>query len=174
MSALPLLREGASRIELRPERPDDRPFLEALYASTREREMALLPWTDEQKRAFLASQFEAQHTYYVDRFADARFLVIEEAGAPIGRIYIHRRSDEIDLVDIALLPERRGSGIGTSLVRGVMDEAVRADLPLRLHVEHDNPARRLYDRLGFRVLENQGVYLRMEWRFRPERSGRVS
>ena len=83
---------------------------------------------------------------------------------PIGRLYIDRSEDEIRLIDIALLPEHRGKGIGGSLMRQTLDEARLAGKPVRIHVEHNNPARRLYDRLGFRPVEDQGVYDLLEWR----------
>jgi ribosomal protein S18 acetylase RimI-like enzyme len=149
---------------LRTETLEHLEFLRALYATTRQDEMRRVPWTDEQKESFLSSQFDAQHAYYRGRFPDASYLVIFIDGAPAGRLYVHRRADEIELVDVALLPRHRGTGIGGALVRDLQDEAARSGLPLRLYVEHENPAKRLYDRLGFRVLRDIGLYFQMEWR----------
>jgi ribosomal protein S18 acetylase RimI-like enzyme len=149
---------------LRTETPEHLEFLRALYATTRQDEMRRVPWTDEQKESFLSSQFDAQHAYYRGRFPDASYLVVFIDGSPAGRLYVHRRADEIELVDVALLPRHRGTGIGSALVRDLQDEAARSGLPLRLYVEHENPARRLYDRLGFRVLRDIGLYFQMEWR----------
>lgn len=126
--------------------------------------MRRVPWTDEQKNAFLSSQFDTQHAYYRARFPDASYLVIAIDGAPAGRFYVHRQTDEIELVDIALLPQHRGAGLGSALVRELLDESARSGVPVRLYVEHENPAKRLYDRLGFRVLNDIGIYLHMEWR----------
>jgi len=110
-------------IRFRPKRDDDRPFLAMLYASTRQQEMDMIDWTDDQKRAFLQWQFDAQTVHYDEQYDGADFLVIEQYGAPIGRLYIDRREDEIEIIDIALLPEFRGSGLGSRLLHDVMREA---------------------------------------------------
>jgi GNAT superfamily N-acetyltransferase len=108
-------------------------------------------------------QFDAQHLDYHRNYADADFLVVVIDGEPAGRMYVHRRAGEICLVDIALLAERRGNGTGTALVTELLDEARRTGRRLTLHVEPFNPALRLYLRLGFKPVEEQGVYLLMQW-----------
>lgn len=149
-------------VSLRPMHDEDLGFLERLYASTREEELAPLDWTPDQKRAFLASQFEAQHRYYVEQFRDAAFDVIERGGRAIGRLYVDRRDDELRIIDIALLPEARGSGIGSALLGELLEEASQRGVAVRIHVERNNPALRLYERLGFVPVEDQGVYWLME------------
>jgi ribosomal protein S18 acetylase RimI-like enzyme len=156
-------------IGFRPIGEGDMAFLRALYASTRAQEMALVDWSEDEKAAFLAMQFEAQHRYYTATFPDARFELILDGGEPIGRLYVDRRDDEIRIIDIALTPERRGGGIGTALMGGLLDEAGAAGKPLRIHVEHNNPALRLYRRLGFTEIEDHGAHRLMEWR--PEGAG---
>ncbi len=148
---------------LRPISEDDQPFLYRLYASTREEEVAVLDWTPQQKQAFLVMQFQAQHTFYMQEFASSSFDIIEQAGEPIGRLYIDRRRDEIRIIDIALLPPWRGHGIGSRYLQDLQDEGRQRGLPLRIHVESNNPAMRLYTRLGFRKVETNGVYWLMEW-----------
>jgi ribosomal protein S18 acetylase RimI-like enzyme len=147
-------------ITLRPIRPADEAFLYQVYASTREEELAPLGWDEAQKHAFLRMQFTAQHRYYQATFPHASFDVILPAGRPIGRLYVDRREDEVCIVDIALLPEHRGAGIGGTLLRSVLAEAGK---PVRFHVEKNNPALRLYRRLGFAPVGDTGVYFRMEW-----------
>lgn len=147
---------------LRPARPEDLEFLFCLYASTRVEELAPVPWSPEQKTAFLRQQFEAQDSHYRQHYAGAEFLVIELDGAPVGRLYRLRMADEHRLMDIALLPQYRGQGLGTRLLREVMEAASQEGLPVRIHVEKFNPALRFYERLGFRVLEDRGVYWFME------------
>ncbi len=151
-------------VDLRPIGPADREFLYRLYASTRQAEMSLLDWSDAEKEEFLRMQFEAQHRYYVEQFPAARLDVVLREGEPIGRLYVDRRDDEIRLIDIALLPEHRGGGIGGAMMRELLVEAREAGMPVRIHVERFNPAMRLYQRLGFERLEEQGVYDLMEWR----------
>lgn len=120
-------------------------------------------WNEEQKAAFLRQQFEAQDAYYREHYAGAEFLILEWDGQAVGRLYVDRWPGEIRLMDVALLPEARGQGVGTRLLRELQDEARAAGKPLRIHVERFNPALRLYERLGFRVLEDRGVYLFLEW-----------
>jgi ribosomal protein S18 acetylase RimI-like enzyme len=150
-------------ITLRPVSPEDREFLFRVYASTREEELALTDWDEEQKRVFLEGQFGAQDAWYRERYPGATLDVIEAGGEPAGRLYVHRREREIRLMDIALLPEHRGGGIGSSLLHDLMAEAAAADKRLTIHVEGYNPARRLYERLGFRKIDEHGVYHLMEW-----------
>jgi ribosomal protein S18 acetylase RimI-like enzyme len=157
-------------VMLRAATPDDEPFLRRLYATTRARELALVPWTDDQKTAFVEMQFAAQHRHYHEHYHDTTFdVVILEAeasgldAAPIGRLYVARWTSEIRIVDIAILPEFCNRGVGTRLLRELQDEARASAKPLRIHVEHFNPARRLYDRLGFQEIETNGVYHLMEW-----------
>ncbi|WP_263495644.1 MULTISPECIES: GNAT family N-acetyltransferase [unclassified Mesorhizobium] len=140
----------------------DLPFLARVYASTRAEELALTSWTEVQKRAFLDMQFRAQHAHYQKYYADAEWLVIEQARQDIGRLYIERTPSQHCIVDISLLPTHRGKGCGGALLRDLLDEAAAAGKPVSIHVEKNNPARRLYTRLGFTVTEDRGVYDLME------------
>lgn len=151
------------RLTFRPITPQDLPLLSRIYASTRQQELALVDWTAEQKAAFLQMQFEAQHKFYLEQFDDAEFSIIEQRRTPIGRLYVDRREDEIRLIDIALLPEFRNRGIGGRLLRDLLAEGQRVQKAVRIHVERDNPALRLYERLGFRHIDDHGVYFLMEW-----------
>lgn len=161
---LPLGVSRMTRTTLRPITDADHDFLRRVYASTREDELAMTPWSDEEKAQFLRFQFHAQHVHYQEHFPDAAFDVIELDGEPIGRLYIDRRADEIRLIDIALLPEYRSQGLGGEILDGILAEGREKDLLVRIHVEHNNPAMRLYLRLGFRKIEEQGVYHLMECR----------
>ncbi|TMK94470.1 MAG: GNAT family N-acetyltransferase [Actinobacteria bacterium] len=154
-------------IELRPVEPGDREFLLRVYASTRAEELAAVPWDDAQKDAFLRSQFDAQDAWWREHYAGASFDVVLVDGEAAGRLYVHRGPSEIRIVDIALLPEHRGSGVGTSLLRDLLAEADASGKSVTIHVERMNLALRLYERLGFAVAEDKGVYLFLE---RPPRS----
>jgi GNAT superfamily N-acetyltransferase len=155
--------EVRTSISFRPISDDDQEFLYRVYASTRAEEMKLVNWDEAQKESFLRMQFQAQHSYYHEQFTGAEFLIILRDGQRIGRLYVDRRDDEIRLIDIALLPENRGGGIGTVLIKELLDEAASVDKCVRIHVERFNPAMRLYERLGFRKTEDQDVYYLMEW-----------
>jgi len=151
-------------ITLRSIKNRDRDLLYCIYASTREDELSVLDWSRAQKEEFLRQQFEAQHAYYIEQFTNAAFDLIVLDRSPIGRLYVDRRSNEIRVIDIALLPEYRGKGIGSRLMMTILSEARLAGLPVRIHVEQNNPALHLYERLGFSPIEDEGVYLLMEWR----------
>jgi len=150
-------------IALRPITPDDREFLLAVYASTRLEELAVTDWSDEQKRVFLAAQFAAQHEYYSTYYDGATFMVILLDGERTGRLYVQRTPEVIRLMDIALIAEFRGRGIGSTLVRELLAEGEAKGIPVVIHVEMNNPALRLYERLGFRPVGTHGIYVRMEW-----------
>jgi ribosomal protein S18 acetylase RimI-like enzyme len=151
-------RAAACGLIFRPIKENDLPFLARVYASTRREELASVPWTDAQKTAFLDSQFEAQHAHYQTHYPTASWLVIARGTEPIGRLYLDRWKDEHRLIDIALLPEHRGLGYGTALLRDLIDEAAAAGRALSIHVEKNNPAMALYRRLGFRQVGEHGVY----------------
>jgi ribosomal protein S18 acetylase RimI-like enzyme len=149
---------------LRPAEATDRDLLFRIYASTREEELALADWDESQKLAFLTQQFTAQDTHYRAHYPGAVFNLILLDGDPVGRLYVHRRPDEIRVMDIALLPPHRNRGIATALLHDLQTEASVSARSLTVHVEQFNPALRLYTRLGFRPIAEHGVYLLMEWR----------
>jgi len=142
----------------------DEPFLFELYASTREEELAVVDWPESAKTQFLRMQFEAQSRHYRQHYPGATLDVIEIRGEPVGRLYVHRGRKDIRIMDIALLPAHRGRGLGTALLRTLMAEAEQSGRSLSIHVEIFNPARRLYQRLGFVEVDDVGVYKLMEYR----------
>ncbi len=142
---------------------DDLEFLHMVYAGTRTEELAVTGWDDAQKEQFLRMQFDAQHRYYHEVFTAASYQIILWNGERVGRLYVDRRADEIAIIDIALLPEWRGRGIGRILMREIAEEATRANQPVRIYVEHFNRALTLYQRFGFRKIGDTGVYFHMEW-----------
>lgn len=161
--ALPaaLLAQGFA---LRPETDADIPFLMRLFASTREEELAQVPWSAEEKQAFLAQQFHAQRHHYRNYIDGCVFGVIEHNGEPAGRIYLHERPLHLHLVDVALLPAWRGRGVGTALLEALQEVGRRSGRRVTIFVEKFNSALRLYRRLGFTGIADHGVYLEMEWR----------
>lgn len=164
-SPLPPLPAGCA---LRPADDADRETLFRIYASTREQELSVLDWAAEAREAFLRQQFEAQDRHYRQHYHHTRFDLILRDGEPVGRLYVARWAAEIRIVDIALLPTARGHGLGGALIARLLAEAAAAGLPVTIHVERENPALRLYARLGFRLAEDKGVYLFLE---RPPAAG---
>ncbi|GAP12610.1 predicted acetyltransferase [Longilinea arvoryzae] len=155
-----------------PAQTDDAPFLLAVYASTRADELALVDWSAEQKQAFTSMQFDAQSRHYAAYYPEAEYFIIQQGGARIGRLIVERKPKTLLLMDIALLPEYRCQGTGTAILRDLMNEACQTHKTVVLHVESFNPARRLYERLGFRAVSENGIYLEMEWRSEEDRDER--
>ena len=147
-------------ISFRPALDDDHDpgFLLRVYASTRDGELAPVPWTGEQKQAFLVQQFEAQTVHYRANYPGATFLVIKVDERDAGRLYVWRAEQDIRVMDISLLPEARGRGVGTKILRDLIAEAGASGRTLSIHVEQFNPAMSLYQRLGFRVVREVGAY----------------
>lgn len=152
---------------LRPAGPGDTEVLYQIYASTREEELAVVPWDAAAKDAFLRMQFTAQDTDYRARYPDASYDLIVDGEQVLGRLYLDRGETAWLVLDLALLPGHRGKGLGTTLLRGVLAGAAEAAKPVHMYVEQFNPARRLYNRLGFCQIADQGVYLLLEWRPGP-------
>lgn len=149
-------------ITLRPAQPGDEAFLYALYASTRAAELATYGWDAAQQAAFLSLQFRAQQAHYAE-YPHAEDQIILDGAQPIGRFLVARLETEIRLVDIALLPAWRGQGIGARLTEALLAEAVQTGKLVRLHVEKFNRAQRLYQRLGFMVINDVGTHYLMEF-----------
>jgi ribosomal protein S18 acetylase RimI-like enzyme len=150
-------------ISLRPISPADDSFLAGLYASTRTEELAQTNWSEEQKTMFCRMQFNAQTADYRANYPDASFQIIERGGVAAGRLLVMRSDDVIHVIDIALLPEHRGAGIGTKLLCELQEEAKAAGKKVSIYVERFNPARRLYERMGFQEVEEKGVYFLLHW-----------
>ena len=132
-------------------------FIETLYRSTRESELHLTNWTDEQKTAFCRMQQFAQLADY-GRKPGASHQVVFYKKKPAGRLFCWESTEEIRLADISLLPEFRGKGIGRAVLTELIATARQKQQVLTLHVAADNPARRLYESLGFRpVREANGT-----------------
>jgi ribosomal protein S18 acetylase RimI-like enzyme len=148
----------------------DLPFLAELYGHTRAEELAAVPWPENVRKAFLDSQFALQHRHYVTHYPQADFLLVHQQGRAVGRFYLaHEGGDDL-IVDITLLPQWRGQGIGAALMEAAAIQAAARGRGIHLHVLHGNgAARRLYERLGFRVDCDTGTHLHM--RRAPDTAG---
>jgi ribosomal protein S18 acetylase RimI-like enzyme len=150
--------------QVRPATDADDPFLRRVYAAARAEEVAAFGWPDAQVAAFLRQQFDAQRAHYRAAYPDAVEGLVEVDGEPVGRLYARHSAGALVVLDLALLPEHRGRGVGTALLRSLQADAAAFGVPLRLHVDHTNPARRLYERVGLRPVADDGIRLELEWR----------
>ena len=163
---------AAAGFSLRPVAEGDFPFLRQLFRTLRWEELGPTLWPDEAKVAFLDQQFDFQHRHYTTGFAAAEFYLVERDAAPIGRFYVDRETRNWYLIEISLLPDWRGRGLGAALV-GLLQDGIRSGRGDRvsLNVETTNAARRLYARLGFVEVippdEFPRLSLEMRWSVRP-------
>ena len=158
-------------LHLREETAADLDFAALLYASTREPELAAVPWSDAEKAAFCRMQFNAQHAHYAAHYPGVQFMILERDGdgqrerseqcERIGRVYVEQTPAAMLLMEITLLPASRGFGMGGAITSALLQHARANTLPMHLHVEPLNPAKRLYERLGFVDVETSGFYTLM-------------
>lgn len=142
----------------------DRAFLFGLFASTREWEFQHTSWSDADKADFLERQFAAQSLHYERVFPNAIRRIIQIDGVDAGRLYVDRQDEFMRIIDLTLGPDWRGRGIGTDILRSLLNEAHGGKVPVRLHVEKTSPALNLYLRHGFQATDTQGHHIAMEWR----------
>jgi N-acetylglutamate synthase-like GNAT family acetyltransferase len=133
----------------------DEALLFALYASTRTNEMALVPWSNEQKTVFLQSQFQAQHNHYLSEYPHGKFQTINSDNQKIGRLYVYESENEIQIIDLTLLPEFRSQGIGTQIITDILQTAKK---PVQIYLESFNQSINLFTRLGFQMISDEGIY----------------
>jgi ribosomal protein S18 acetylase RimI-like enzyme len=133
----------------------DETFLFALYSTTRADEMALVPWNEEQKDAFVQSQFQAQQNHYFSEYPNGKFQTVSLDDQKIGRLYICESEDEIHIIDLTILPEFRGQGIGTQIITDILQTAEK---PVQIYLESFNQSINLFTRLGFQIIKDEGIY----------------
>lgn len=168
-------------LDMRPIAVTDHGFLCSLYVSTRAEEVAATDWSDVERERFLAQQFEFQHRYYQEHYAGADFLLLTRDGQPVGRLYWwesdrsghHGNERRATLIDISLLENERGRGVGSALLSLLVAHADHTGSVVDLHVEPTNPAMRLYRRFGFEPAADNCVYVRMRRHARVSALGPV-
>jgi GNAT superfamily N-acetyltransferase len=154
---------AASKITLRPVQDSDDEFLLKVYGSTREQELAQVPWTAEQKQQFVRMQWEAQKSHYAAQYPHATHEIICLENGAAGRLYLDRSGEKFHILDITLLPEHRNRGAGSFLLGQIMAEAKEAGKPVSIFVETFNPSLRLFQRLGFTAIQQEGFHLLLQY-----------
>ncbi len=150
-------------ITLREAAADDTSFLVRLYRDTRYREVSAWGWPREQQEQFLRMQFNAQQKSYEAAFPDAVNRIVLREEVPIGRLLTSQEAESMRLIDIALIEEQRQQGIGTHLLRTLLQQCEARGCILHLNVAHGSPAVRFYQRMGFLQVGGDPMYLQMEW-----------
>ena len=160
-----MIREG--EVTLRPASDTEDSFLQSVYASSRAEELARVPWTSQQKDAFVRMQYVAQKQHYEAEYPQASHDIICIDGAPVGRIYLDRGAEALHILDITVLPQYRNRGIGTFLLGQLLAEAAQGARPVTIYVENFNPSLLLFERLGFARDHEKGFHWLMKWQAKP-------
>src|SRR5262249_40916518 len=105
--------DPSGQVSLRATLEDEQAFLVQVNARRRAEELAMTNWDVAQRDAFVEMQFAAQQAHYRNRFPQAEQQIVESGGQPVGRLYVACLEDQIRILDITILPEFRGRGIGT-------------------------------------------------------------
>lgn len=155
----------AVSFSLIPVNESDKSFLVELYASTRTQEMAAVPWSDEQKQAFLQMQFEAQNLYYRELYPNASYNIIKFKDESIGRFYVADLADEFRIIDLAFLPQFFDKGVFIKLVEDVLQKGQALNKPVQIYLESFDPLAKIFADLGFQKVGEHGIYFL--WRRAP-------
>jgi ribosomal protein S18 acetylase RimI-like enzyme len=139
------------KVSTRPESADDEPFLRSLIIGTVAEELMAASWPEEIRESLLDMQYRARRNSIRANWPQGESLIVLADGQSAGWFFMATLKDEIRLVEISILPEYRGRGIGSKLVEDLISQGARAQLPVRLSVDVTNAgAIRLYSRHGFR------------------------
>lgn len=157
-----------SKIKLKSIAQNDIPFLYQVYRSTRLEELAPANFSEVELESFLKMQFNLQHTQYMQSYSNPSFDIIVVEDTPVGRLYVNRDTNDIRIIDVALLTEHRRKGIARKLFEDLIAESETKKVSLSLHVEHENPIMHFYKELGFKCGQDKGIYLFMKRRPRPD------
>ncbi len=149
-------------VQLRPVTSGDEPLLREVYASSRAEELAHTGLDQQQVEAFIDMQFRAQHTHYHERFPNAKYDVIIVDDQPVGRCYVARSHDEIRILDLTILTAFRGRGYGAALLADLAKEADLKVIPVRVYVDANSSALRLFEHQGYQQIEESDLNVMME------------
>ena len=148
----------AVSLSLIPVKDSDKPFLIELYTSTRAEEMSPVPWSDEQKQAFLQMQFEAQDRSYRERYPKASFDIIKLNDESIGRFYFAELADEFRIIDLAFLSQHFDKDTFIKLIRKVLQKGETSGKAVQIYLESFNPLAEIFTDLGFQKIGQHGIY----------------
>ncbi|GAA5526307.1 N-acetyltransferase [Herpetosiphon gulosus] len=155
----------AAPLSLRAATPKDESLLLNLYASTRAAELARVDWDETRKADFIKMQYHAQHAHYMQHYPDGNYQIVLYKAKPVGNWYTFQSLTLMRVLDITILPQFRGRGIGRQLMTQFIAEAKASQRRIRLYVYKENPqVSTWYERLGFQAVGGLSMYTEMEWR----------
>lgn len=138
---------------------EDASFVREVFCATRAAPFRQAGLPESVIVPLLSQQYQAQQAQYRAQFPAADFDLVLVDGEAAGYLYALRGPERFVLIDVALLPSHCGQGVGRRLVGALIAEAAAANRPLDAHVARDGRAWRLWQRLGFEVVSDDGVYL---------------
>jgi ribosomal protein S18 acetylase RimI-like enzyme len=154
---------SALALLLRPITPEDEAFLRDVYASTREAELAMVPWDAAMKAAFIQHQFTAQLAHYREKYPTGEHSVILFGDRRVGRLYFNRGEEFHHILDVTILPAFRCHGIGGLLLENLVSEADEKGKTLSVYVETFSPrSQRFFENFGFVAVSESGIHRRLE------------
>lgn len=146
----------------------DEPFLLQLYCNIRADEFSSWPMPEEQKSFLMQMQYNMQKQQYDQQLSYRRYDVIWHDEQRIGRFIVDRQEDGWRIIDISILPSMQNQGIGSRLITDLQNEAKLQNKKVALSVLLTNPAKSLYERLGFKEYRRDEVYMGMEYTPSPD------
>ncbi len=150
-------------ISFKEESSKDKEFLLSLYASTREEELSYTTMSQIEKKIFINMQFDLKQSYYKKNYKDAEFLILKRKKQDIGRIVVDEREDHIHLVDIAIIKKMRSKGLGSFILKQLIENTNSKNKLFTLSVSLDNyKAISLYKKLGLHIVKTQNHYHQMQ------------
>jgi len=155
-------------VQLRQAVSEDEDFLLQLFVATQPIETASWNMSAAAREQLLRMQFRGRMQTYTAQYPHAEDLIIclnEEGDVErrVGRHLAMRQEDAILGIDLAILPAYQKQGLGRLVLQGIQRQCAKEGLKFRLQVLHTNTARRLYERLGFRMVSQDLLYAQMEW-----------
>jgi len=152
--------DPAGTWQLRPVTAADQQFLFALHrAAMGPYVTAIFGWDEAVQLGFHDRWFQRQQ----QGGQAAWTWIIVADGDDVGVVQVHDEADHLYLSRIEVLPGWQGHGVGSGVIRALQALAHTRRRPVRLHVFDLNPARRLYERLGFRVIGQAEGRCLMQW-----------
>ena len=143
---------------------NDQPFLDALYASSRD-DLNLSGVDPNFVRQLIQSQQQVQMAGFQNAYPRADHWVMELDGQPIGRVVINSTATDMRVVDIVVQPHSRRQGAARAVLRALQTHAAQTGRSLSLAVAKTNAgARQLYDALGFALQSEDLIVEQRMWR----------
>jgi ribosomal protein S18 acetylase RimI-like enzyme len=138
-----------------------------LFEAVRAAQFAPLPI--EMRDTLVAMQYTARERHYQSVYPALSRDIIVVDGTPVGALMVSEQ-DVITLADISVHPEHQRRGIGTGVLRDLLDRAQACGKDVILHVDHCNPARSLYERLAFAATSQNELQVEMRWKAEAARA----